>query len=168
MSREIYVPDMRPGEVTSPSREIYASMGEANIMRMMEDFYRELEQSPIREMFPPDMLAAARKNATFFVQVMGAQRMAHLFFARSANPREIQLSDGALGGLQVLLARVQHVDGEHQPAARGFKGLNTSRAIEIAPNGHSAECRPAPTHMRPRRRTLSRRLTRRDFNRTAC
>lgn len=83
MSREIYVPDMRPGEVQSPSREIYASMGEANILRMMEDFYRELEQSPIREMFPPDMLAAARKNATFFVQVMGGPP---LYNQRFGNP----------------------------------------------------------------------------------
>jgi hemoglobin len=68
MSREIYVPNMHPGQVQSPSREIYAAMGDANIVRMMEDFYRELEQSSIRQMFPPDMLAAARKNATFFIR----------------------------------------------------------------------------------------------------
>ena len=41
MSRRIYVPKVNPGQIAPPSREIYGLMGEANIFRMMEDFYRD-------------------------------------------------------------------------------------------------------------------------------
>ncbi len=54
-----------------PSREIFALMGEAQIYRMLEDFYTELEQSPVRALFPADMLAASRKSAAFFVGLLG-------------------------------------------------------------------------------------------------
>jgi hemoglobin len=57
--------------VAPPSREIYALMGEAQIYRMLEDFYAELEQSPLRALFPADMLAASRKSAAFFVGLLG-------------------------------------------------------------------------------------------------
>lgn len=46
-------------------------MGEANIFRMLEDFYRELESSEIRWMFPGDMLEASQKSAAFFVGLLG-------------------------------------------------------------------------------------------------
>ena len=54
-----------------PSREIFRLMGEAQIYRMLEDFYTELEQSPVRSLFPADMLAASRKSAAFFVGLLG-------------------------------------------------------------------------------------------------
>jgi hemoglobin len=62
---------MRPSDIPAPSREIYALMGEDNIFRMLEDFYRELEQSAIRGLFPADMVAASRKSAAFFVGLLG-------------------------------------------------------------------------------------------------
>jgi hemoglobin len=46
-------------------------MGQAAIFRMAEDFYVELEKSPIRDLFPDDMVAAAHRNAAFLVGVLG-------------------------------------------------------------------------------------------------
>ncbi len=71
VTREIYTPPGGPPRVPPPSREIYAAMGEEQIDRMLEDFYRELEQSSLRGMFPPDMVAASRKSAAFFVGLLG-------------------------------------------------------------------------------------------------
>ncbi|HTC22087.1 MAG TPA: hypothetical protein VK859_14620 [bacterium] len=70
MERDIYTPPGGPPQ-RGPSREIYALMGEENIFKMLSDFYRELEKSPIRHLFPPDMEAASQKSAKFFVQVLG-------------------------------------------------------------------------------------------------
>lgn len=70
-SREVYVPPGGPPRVAPPSQEIYAAMGEAQIFRMLEDFYRELERSALRGMFPADMVAASRKSAAFFVGLLG-------------------------------------------------------------------------------------------------
>jgi hemoglobin len=68
---DIYTPPGGPPRVAPPSREIFALMGEAQIYRMLEDFYSELEQSPVRALFPADMLAASRKSAAFFVGLLG-------------------------------------------------------------------------------------------------
>jgi hemoglobin len=46
-------------------------MGEENIFRMISDLYRELEQTEVRGLFPPDMQAASRKSAEFFVMLLG-------------------------------------------------------------------------------------------------
>lgn len=46
-------------------------MGQDNIFAMLEDFYRELEQSSIRYMFPEDMVAASKRSAAFFVGLLG-------------------------------------------------------------------------------------------------
>lgn len=54
-----------------PSREIYELMGEDMIFAMLEDFYRALEATAIRGMFPADMAAASRKSAAFFVGLLG-------------------------------------------------------------------------------------------------
>jgi hemoglobin len=67
----IYTPPGGPPRVAPPSREIFRLMGEAQIYRMLEDFYTELEQSPVRSLFPADMLAASRKSAAFFVGLLG-------------------------------------------------------------------------------------------------
>jgi hemoglobin len=69
--REIYVPVGGPPRVAGPSPEIYARMGESNIFAMLEDFYRELEQSSLRSMFPADMVAASQKSAAFFCRAAG-------------------------------------------------------------------------------------------------
>ena len=70
MKREIYVPPQGP-PLEGPSRDIYPLMGEENIFKMLSDFYKELEKSPIRAMFPPNMEEASQKSAKFFVQVLG-------------------------------------------------------------------------------------------------
>lgn len=67
----VFVPPINPREIVSPSREIYAAMGQENITRMLEDFYAELEQSSIRGMFPRDLRASAAKSALFFVGLLG-------------------------------------------------------------------------------------------------
>lgn len=69
--REIYIPPGGPARVDPPSKEIYQQMGEANIFLMMADFYNELEQSDIRQLFPKDMQKASEKSAAFFVGLLG-------------------------------------------------------------------------------------------------
>lgn len=85
MDREIYVPPVNPGQVKGPSREIFARMGEANIERMLEDFYHELSRgSPaLRALFPADMVAASRKSAAFFIGLLGGPPRYH---ERHGNP----------------------------------------------------------------------------------
>jgi hemoglobin len=83
MQREIYVPPGGPPRVTPPSSEIYEKMGEENIFAMLEDFYRELERSSLRSMFPRDMVAASRKSGAFFVGLLGGPPLYH---QRHGNP----------------------------------------------------------------------------------
>jgi len=71
MQRTIYVPPGGPPQGPGPSPEIYQVMGDANIFRMMLDFYKELEQSEIRHLFPPDMEEASKKSALFFIGLLG-------------------------------------------------------------------------------------------------
>lgn len=83
MKEPPYTPPMRPNEIQPPSREIYAAMGEANIFRMLADFYDELARSAIRHMFPQDMAAASQKSAAFFVGLLGGPPLYH---QRYGNP----------------------------------------------------------------------------------
>jgi hemoglobin len=83
MQREIYIPSGGPPRVAPPSQEIYAQMGEEQIFAMLADFYHELEQSPLRAMFPADMLAASQKSAAFFVGLLGGPP---LYQQRYGNP----------------------------------------------------------------------------------
>jgi hemoglobin len=71
MAGEIYVPAGGPPRVAPPSPEIYGAMGEANIFKMLEDFYQELAQSPLKSMFSDDMVSASQKSAAFFVGLLG-------------------------------------------------------------------------------------------------
>lgn len=79
---ELYVPPSGPPQGPGPSREIHGLMGEANIFRMCEDFYRELEKSPVRPMFPDDMVAASRKLASFLVQITGGPPLFNRHFGQ--------------------------------------------------------------------------------------
>src|SRR5262245_5092223 len=83
MPRPVYVPSIDPGSIGAPSLEIYGLMGEVAIVRMIEDFYRELEASSIRPLFPADMMAAAQKSAAFFVGLLGGPPLYH---QRYGNP----------------------------------------------------------------------------------
>jgi hemoglobin len=71
MSRDIYVPPGGPPQGPPPNSAIYRIMGEANIFKMMLDFYKELEKSEIRPLFPADMEEASQKSAAFFVTILG-------------------------------------------------------------------------------------------------
>lgn len=73
----MFVPNIRPNEIQPPSREIYARMGEENIFLMLSDFYRELENSEIRHLFPQNMEKASQKSAKFFVGLMGGPPLYH-------------------------------------------------------------------------------------------
>jgi hemoglobin len=84
MERMIYTPPGGPPQGPGPNPEIYRVMGEANIFRMMSDFYKELEQSDIRGLFPTDMEAASQKSAAFFVTILGGPP---LYFERYGSPR---------------------------------------------------------------------------------
>jgi hemoglobin len=95
----VYIPPIDPAKITPPSREIFELMGEANIVRMVEDFYRELERSAVRALFPADMVAASRKSAAFFVGLLGGPPRYH---QRYGNP----------------MMRARHLSFAITPAAR--------------------------------------------------
>lgn len=78
-----FIPSINPQQIPSPSREIYATMGEENITRMIQDFYVELERSSIRGMFPKDMAGSATRSAAFFVGLLGGPALYH---QRYGNP----------------------------------------------------------------------------------
>jgi hemoglobin len=71
MDRIIYTPPGGPPQGPVPNSAIYKAMGEANIFRMMADFYQELEKSEVRTLFPADMQEASKKSAAFFVTLLG-------------------------------------------------------------------------------------------------
>src|SRR5512144_1557178 len=79
----MYVPRIDPSRIKGPSREIYDAMGEAAIVRMIEDFYQELERSAIRPLFPADMDESARRSAAFFIGLLGGPPLYH---QRYGNP----------------------------------------------------------------------------------
>lgn len=103
MNRDVFVPNIRPNQILPPSREIYHLMGEENIYKMLSDFYKELEQSSIREMFPRDMERASRKSADFFIGLLGGppkyhqkygnpmMRARHMPFRIDAQARQVWL-----------------------------------------------------------------------------
>lgn len=69
--REIHVPPEGPGRLPELSADIYKAMGEDGIFRMLEAFYAELGQSSIRPLFSEDLVAASRRSAAFYVQLLG-------------------------------------------------------------------------------------------------
>lgn len=85
MNNELYVPPGGPPQVESPSREIYAIMGEEKIFAMLEDFYLELGKSPISDLFPvgEELVEASKKSGAFFVGLLGGPPLYH---ERYGNP----------------------------------------------------------------------------------
>lgn len=81
--RQIYVPPGGPPRVPGPSKEIYDLMGEANILLMIDDFYKELVNSSIKSMFPRTeelRQEAAYKSGAFFVGLLGGPPLYHMKF----------------------------------------------------------------------------------------
>ena len=126
----MYVPPIDPARIAPPSREIYRLMGEANIERMIEELYRELERSPVRGLFPADMTASSRRSAAFFVGLLGGppryherygnpmMRARHLAFAITPEARAEWLACFE----RVLDRATERYDfpGEHLPGFRRF------------------------------------------------
>src|SRR5262245_6697486 len=71
MERIIYTPPGGPPQGPGPNSAIYGIMGKDNIFRMISDFYKELEKSELRQLFPNDMAEASNKSAEFFVTMLG-------------------------------------------------------------------------------------------------
>src|SRR5437879_6389969 len=84
MERVIYTPPGGPPQGRGPNAAIYRLMGEANIFKMMMDFYKELEKSELRPLFPADMEEASQKSAAFFVSILGGPP---LYAQRYGSPR---------------------------------------------------------------------------------
>jgi hemoglobin len=84
MERSIYTPPGGPPQGPGPNPEIYRLMGDANIFKMMSDFYKELEQSEIRHLFPPNMEEASKKSALFFIGLLGGPP---LYMQKFGSPR---------------------------------------------------------------------------------
>jgi hemoglobin len=84
MERIIYTPPGGPPQGPGPNSEIYRVMGEDNIFRMMSDFYKELEKSAVRHLFPSNMEEAAQKSAMFFVTILGGPP---LYMQKYGSPR---------------------------------------------------------------------------------
>jgi hemoglobin len=69
-----YTPPGGPPAVAIPSPEIFTSMGADGFYRMLEDFYRALSASDIRNMFPSTeegLINSSRRSAAFFIQICG-------------------------------------------------------------------------------------------------
>jgi hemoglobin len=79
----MFVPPIDPRSIPAPSRDIFAAMGQANIERMIGDFYAELERSTIRKMFGAEMSHGAERTAAFFVGLLGGPPLYH---ERYGNP----------------------------------------------------------------------------------
>jgi hemoglobin len=104
MGRNIYTPPGGPPQGPGPNREIYGLMGEANIYKMMSDFYAELGKSEVRNLFPPDLEAASQKSAAFFIGLLGGppvyvekygsprMRTRHLPFEIDEHARQVWLA----------------------------------------------------------------------------
>ncbi len=101
-------------------------MGEGNIFRMMRDFYRELESSELRPLFPADMEQASMKSAAFFVTILGGpplyaqkygpprMRARHLPFEIDERARQIWLEcfDRVLEGADMKYGfPMEHMEG---------------------------------------------------------
>jgi hemoglobin len=84
MERIIYTPPTGPPQGPGPNSEIYRIMGEANIFKMLSDFYSELEKSEVRHLFPANMEEASKKSAAFFVTILGGPP---LYFEKYGSPR---------------------------------------------------------------------------------
>lgn len=127
---DILVPNLNPAAIPGPSRDIYALMGRDNIYRMIEAFYRELGSSPIRAMFPADLVESSHKSAAFFVQLLGGpqeynqrfgaprMRARHIPFRITASARNVWLDC-----FERVLARAVEDYGfpaQHLTSFRGF------------------------------------------------
>ncbi len=142
MERVFYIPPGGPPQGPGPSSEIYGIMGEANIFRMMSDFYKELEKSEIRPLFPSNMEEASKKSAAFFVTILGGpplyaqmygpprMRARHLPFEIDEPARQVWLAcfEKTLEGADVKYQfPPQHLEG-FKDFLKGFSAWMVNKA----------------------------------------
>src|SRR5215468_10720211 len=109
IERSIYTPPGGPPQGPGPNPEIYRIMGEANIFRMMLDFYKELEKS---EMFFVTLLG----GPPLYLQKYGSPRLRarHLPFEIDEPARQVWLRcfDNVLEGSETKYNFPgQHLEG---------------------------------------------------------
>jgi len=105
MEREIYVPPSGPPQGPIIPKDTYEILGEQRIRNLVHEFYKNIETSEIREMFPKgDLTQSAEKSADFMIQVLGGpplysqkygpprMRMRHLNFVIDEKSRRVWLS----------------------------------------------------------------------------
>jgi len=66
-----------PPPLPPPHPDIYKSMGEQNIYKMMADFYSLLEKSEIGAMFSDDLIESSKRSALFFIGLLGGPQLYH-------------------------------------------------------------------------------------------
>jgi hemoglobin len=140
--RQIFTPPGGPPQGPPPNPEIYRAMGEANVFKMLSDFYKELEQSEIRHLFPADMEEASQKSAAFFVTILGGpplymqrygpprMRARHLPFVIDERARQVWLAcfDRVLEGADVKYQfPLQHLQG-FKDFLQGFSAWMVNQA----------------------------------------
>jgi hemoglobin len=129
-------------------------MGFDNIVQMMEDFYRELERSPLRAMFPDDMVKASRKSAAFFVGLLGGPPLYHQLYgnpAMRARHLPFAIDEAAR---QEWLACFDHIldhaveryafPAEHLPGFRDFLHGFSAWMVNTAPGSSDGAPQPQP------------------------
>jgi hemoglobin len=129
-TRPIHVPRGGPPAGQPPSPEILAAVGEEGVVRMLEDFYRELETSEVRGLFPEDMVQASRKSAAFFIQVLGGRPLYSQHFGpprmrQRHEPYEIDAAARAvwLACFDRVLAGAENRYGFPPEHLEGFRGF---------------------------------------------
>lgn len=151
------LPHVPPGgpPAEGPSREIYARMGEENIFRMCADFYRALEKTEIRPLFPPDMAEASKKLGAFLVGLLGGppmyherhgpprMRARHLPFPIDEHARQVWFSTFC-GVLQSAPADYRFPP-EHLPGFIAFLDAFAGWMVNRPPTSHP----PAPVENQP-------------------
>jgi hemoglobin len=142
--REIYTPPGGPPQVSRPSPEIYARMGQDNILSMLQAFYDEIARSTIRQMFAVDLDAAAERIGLYFVGLLGGPalyqerhgppmlRKRHLPFSIDQEARSVWLAcfdrvlDRAVADFRFPL--------EHLEGFRTFLRVFSAWMVNVAPD----------------------------------
>jgi hemoglobin len=128
-------------------------MGEANIFRMCADFYRALEKTEIRPLFPSDMNEASKKLGAFLVGLLGGpplyherhgpprMRARHLPFPIDENARRVWFSTfcGVLRNAPADYA----FPAEHLPGFIAFLDAFTLVVVRERPSSAYLEVLPA-------------------------
>ncbi|WP_323758267.1 cyanoglobin [Roseivirga sp.] len=61
--------------MSEKGQTLYERIGEENILKLVDDFYAELEQDElIRKMYPEDLLPAKNRLKLFFIQALGGRQ----------------------------------------------------------------------------------------------